>query len=67
MLIRYVAEAAPSLDRYDHPCVWIKLLPDSPLTGRLAESTRKVNVSAVLVEIGDAREEAFDKRGPLKP
>lgn len=43
-----------------------KLLPESPLTGRVAESTRKVNVGAVLDEIGDAREEAFDKRGPRK-
>lgn len=41
-----------------------KLKPDSELTGKFVESTKKINVNEVLAEIDEAREEALLRRGP---
>lgn len=41
-----------------------KLKPDSELTGKFTESSKKINVGEVLAEIDEAREEAMLRRGP---
>ena len=41
-----------------------KLRPDTELTGRFTENAKKANVSEVLAEIDEAREEAIARRRP---
>jgi RIO kinase 1 len=43
-----------------------KLRPDSPLTGKFTQSSKAINVGAILDEIDDAREEAMKTLGTKK-
>lgn len=69
-LSAYFGRSAPELmnTKYGHE-IWNlykngKLKPNSAITGCFADTSKMVNVGAVLDEIDDAREEAFEKRGP---
>jgi RIO kinase 1 len=71
-LANYFGKSAPEIIKTNYAKeIWKyykngKLKPDTPLTGRFADSSSRANVGAVLNEIDDAREESFEKRGPRR-
>jgi RIO kinase 1 len=67
-LAEYFSRFAPELAETKHAKeIWKiyengKLRPDTPLTGLFKESTKKVDISGVLEEIADLKEEELERR-----